>query len=189
MELKNLLSAMQLIEDLSTKLNTTSWVWGGLCADIYQGCILREHDDLDYLTLHLHELTGPVTNIFQDIGWCPKHLENGDVRLEKDGTRIHLGHVEVMGEARWTHNGEIGSLFFPIEWLLRQTKRFYAVDVHIVTPEFQYALLAHPELLNPQWIPRKKDLTAKALLESYLIGNGINPDRLFTKIHTQKQKQ
>jgi hypothetical protein len=186
MERKHLLSAMHLIEDLSTKLDTTSWVWGGLCADIYQGCILREHDDLDYLTLHLHEITGPVTNIFQDIGWCPKQLENGDVRLEKDGTRIHLGHVELSREARWTHNGEIGSLFFPIEWLPCKTKRFYAVDVHVVAPEFQYALLTHPELLNPQWIPREKDLTTKAFLGGYLKSRGVNTESLFTRIHTQE---
>ncbi len=47
---------MRLVEGVSRALNTISWIWGGFVTDIYMGQFLREHDDLDYLTLDLHSL-------------------------------------------------------------------------------------------------------------------------------------
>jgi hypothetical protein len=183
MENNELLAAVKLVEKFSTDLHSTSWVWGGLTTDISQGCILREHDDLDYLTQHLHELVDPLTGKFQAAGWSARRLENGDLKLKKDGIKIQLGHIEFSQKVRWTHNGERGSLFFPTDWLPRQPKRFYDLDVHVVAPELQYVLLEQPELLNPDWRPRKKDMAAKAYLKTLLEGCGTAPDDLHARIH------
>ena len=181
---EDLLLAVKLVEEFSTALNSTSWVWGGMSMDIYQSHILREHDDLDYLTLNLHELVDPMTSLFHNAGWHSRKLENGDIKLEKNGSKIQLGHVEVLREVRWTHNGEIGSLFFPAEWLDKCPKRFCNIGVHVVAPELQYALLDHPELLNRDWKPREKDIAAKAFLRQMLESSGIILGDLHPKIHT-----
>ncbi len=177
---------MKQVENFSTELNSTSWVWGGLTADIYRGRLLREHDDLDYLTLRLHELVEPLINMFTDAGWQVRRLENGDLKLEKDPVKIQLGHIELSQEVRWTHNGELGSLFFQIDWLIQQPRHFYNIVVHVVAPEFQFGLLEHPELLNPSWRPRVKDLVAKAVLRRILEAKGINVGNLHLRIRTKE---
>jgi hypothetical protein len=177
------LSAMKQVEAFSTGLHSISWVWGGLTVDIHQGRFLREHHDLDYLTLHLHELVEPLAELFYNTGWQSRRLENADLQIENADLQIHLGHVEFSGEVRWTHNGESGSLFFPAEWFDQRSKRFYDIDVHVVAPEFQYALLDHPELLNPDLISRDKDLVPKTQFKTMLEARGIATDVLHTRIH------
>ena len=167
---------MRLVETCSTKLGTTSWIWGGFTVDIYTGRILREHEDLDYLTLNLHNLKSQFTELFESIGWQVQNLDNGDIKLRKDGLKIQLGHVEFTDKAKWTHNGEKGHIYFPIKWLRQEMIRFYGIELHVVEPEFQYVLKEYPEMLNPEWVLREKDIVAKqqlrAILESCGIGVG-----------------
>ena len=179
----DLLSAMKQVEVTSNALQTTSWIWGGLTLDIYQGYFMRSHHDLDLLTLQLHELVGPLTDRFQADGWQVRRLSNGDLELEKDSTGVQLGNVSFSREVRWTHNGDIGSLFFPRDWLSQQSRRFYDVEIHVVAPEFQYVLLSHPELLNPQWVLREKDIAARARLKTILETDGITVSKLRTMVH------
>ena len=183
MKNEELISAMKTVEEFSTALNSTSWVWGGLTADVYAGKILREHHDLDYLTLHLHEIFDPLSVQFQNTGWSARPLSNGDLKLEKDGVKIHLGHIDIGQDARWTHNGDLGSLYFPQQWLVSAARNFCGLDIHVVAPQLQYVLLAHPELLNPDWEPREQDHTARAFFNSFLETSGIDIDRLRTLIH------
>jgi hypothetical protein len=177
------LAAMKQVEEFSTALKTTSWVWGGLTTDVYEGRFLREHDDLDCLTLNLHTLMQPLANRFQDAGWKSRELVNGDLKLERSGIKIHLGHVVFSEEVRWTHNGDLGSLYFPVEWLVQKPRPFYSIEVHVVAPELQYVLLDDPHLLNPDWTPREKDLVAKEYLKSWLAINCTATENLRTKIH------
>jgi len=184
MKTDELILAMQQMGAVSTALNTTSWIWGGLTMDICQGKILREHHDLDYLTLRLHELIEPLTLHFQNMGWHVRRLENGDLKIEKDGIKIHAGHVMTLKqEVRWTHNGDLGSLYFPVEWLSQTPKRFQDSEIHVIAPALQYVLLNHPEMLNPAWIPREKDRLAKAYFKTLLEADGVDLDRLKTQIH------
>ncbi len=183
MDEAELVQAMKQVAEFSTNLRTTSWLWGGLTADIYAGCFLRNHHDLDYLTLDLHNFIEPLTQQFQEDGWVVKRLSNGDLGIKKEEAKIHLGNVVFSRESQWTHNGDLGSLFFPLEWLARQTRRFYELDVHVVAPEFQYVLLTHPELLDPTWKPRAKDMVAKDCLKAILEVNNIHLAGLRNKIH------
>ena len=88
------LDAMRLVEHVSQSLGTISWVWGGYTADIYMDRILREHDDVDYLTLNLHPLQSKIVEMFISHGWQTKNLSNGDLSLKKEGVKMHLGNVE-----------------------------------------------------------------------------------------------
>jgi len=92
------LDAMRLVENVSRSLKTIPWIWGGFTTDIYVGQILREHDDLDYLTLDLHLLKSKFAETFSSYGWQAENIVNGDLKLKKDGVKVHLGNVEI-GEA------------------------------------------------------------------------------------------
>jgi len=172
------LAAMGLVEGVSRSLETTSWIWGGFVTDIHAVRVLREHDDLDYLTLNLHQLMDRFEEMFAGQGWQAHIYENGDLRLEKDGLKVHLGNVEFGELARWTHNGEKGSLLFPLSWLSPAVMPFHGMDLHVVAAELQYVLKEHPELLNPDWLIREKDIIERECLRDILIKRGIDVSSL-----------
>ena len=180
------LDAMRLVEHVSQLLGTISWIWGGYTTDIYLGRILREHDDLDYLTLNLHPFQPKFVEVFSNHGWQTKHFMNGDLRLKKEDVKVHLGNVELDEFARWTHNGEKGSLLFPRSWLNPDAVEFYGTGIHVVSPELQYVLKKHPEFLNPDWQFREKDILDKEYLRDILLRNGadlVSLHKLMTSIH------
>jgi hypothetical protein len=173
------LDTMRLVEGVSRALNTISWIWGGFVTDIYTGQILREHDDLDYLTLDLHSLNSKFAEEFSGSGWQVKNLVNGDLKLKKDSVRVHLGNVELGEIAKWTHNGEKGSLLFPDSWLRFEVVRFSGVELHVIAPELQYVLKEHPEMLNPDWRRREKDILDKKYLRDILAKKGVDVCSLY----------
>lgn len=167
------LDSMRLVETTSRSLDTVSWILGGFVTDIYVGRVLREHDDLDYLTLNLHALKSKFAEVFLRDGWQAKNLVNGDLKLKKDDFKIHMGNVELGETAKWTHNGEKGSLLFPVSWLRFDPVEFVGMKLHVVAPELQYVLKEHSELMNPDWVLREKDLLEKEYLRDILIKKGI----------------
>ncbi len=181
-EYRSTLASMELVETLSSRLNSTSWIWGGLTADVLAGRWLREHADLDYLTLNLHSLAPRFVALFEGAGWQAQTLSTGDLKLKRHGIQIRLGHVEIIGRARWTHNGEQGYLIFPAGWLNPKSIQFYGIELHVVEPAFQYVMLEHPELLNPEWGPRDKDIVAKAQLKAILESAGADPGSLYHQV-------
>lgn len=176
------LDAMELVEACSKNLKTISWIWGGFTMDIYEKRILREHDDLDYLTLDLHSLIPQFLEVFISCGWQVKVLENGDLKLKKDGIKVHLGHVELTNKARWRHNGDKGSIWFPSAWLDFQSKNFCGIKIHVVKPEFQYVLLECPQMLNLDWKHREKDIAAQRYLKNLIESTGINSHTLLQQV-------
>jgi hypothetical protein len=172
------LEAMKLVEAISSSLGTGSWLWGGFVPDVYAGHLLREHDDLDYLTWNLYSLRSKLAEIFLRLGWQAQTLENGDLKLEKDGVKVHLGNIEFKVQVKWTHNGEKGYILFPVTWLRIQPVRFYDVEIHAIEPEFQYVLGEHPELLNPHWQPREKDIHDTRILRDLLLQKNANLEQL-----------
>jgi hypothetical protein len=167
------LEVMTFVERVSRSLKTTSWIWGGYSADIYMGRILREHADIDYLTLNLHRLKSQIAETFWGHGWQAKDVVNGDLRLKKDNVKVHLGNVEIGTVAKWTHNGDKGALLFPVSWLCLDVVEFHGRELHAVAPELQYILKDRPELLNPYWLIREKDILEKEYLRNILLSEGI----------------
>jgi hypothetical protein len=176
------LSAIDLVRTFSKSLKTISWIWGGFTIDIYEGHILRDHDDLDYLTLNLHNLLLGFAELFVDCGWEVKTLENGDLKAKREGVKVQLGHVEISDIARWTHNGEKGSIWFPVDWLDSKPVVFCGVEIHVVRPEFQYVMIERPQMLNPNWKHRDKDIAARQYLRSYVESKGLAPQALFEHV-------
>jgi hypothetical protein len=177
------LSVMELVETFSRKLKTISWIWGGFTVDIYENRVLRKHDDLDYLTLNLHNLIPQFSEMFISCGWQVKVLENDDLKLVRDGIKVHLGHVEIADKARWTHNGDKGSIWFSSEWLDFQSVDFCGIEIHVVKPEFQFVMIERPQMLNPDWKLRDKDIAAQEYLRNNIESRGINPHTLLKQVY------
>jgi hypothetical protein len=166
--------AIALVESVSRSLKTVSWIWGGYATDIHMGRILREHDDIDYLTLNLQRLKSHMAEIFSGHGWQAKDLVNGDLSLKKDNVKVHLGNIEIESVAKWTHNGEKGALFFPVSWLSLDVVEFQGSELHVVAPKLQYALKEQPALLNPHWQIRERDILDKGYLREVLFKRGTD---------------
>lgn len=170
--LQKQIAAMKLVEQLSTQVETTSWLWGGFVADIYSGHQLRDHHDLDYLTHNLFSLLPMLQALLVEAGWETQVVVNGDLTAQRDEVRLHFGHVqdEIADDSLscWIHNGDRGQLRFSRRWLPSDTVSFYAVALHVVAPALQYTLLQNPEQLNPAWRPRPQDQMARVVLESFI---------------------
>ncbi len=180
-----MLAGMALVEQVSASLHTFSWIWGGWVSDIYAGRVLREHHDVDYLMLHLREREDEIAHWFVARGWTALILSNGDLGLRRLSARMELGRVILGGEARWMHDGEKGSLWFPRDWLEPEPVPFCGRVVHVVQPELQYVLLEHPELLDPCWKPRPKDLADRENLALLLRQRGMNPASLSASVRSE----
>lgn len=80
------------------------------------------------------------------------------MKITKANLKVHFGHLQIAEEkAEWLHNGKLGKIEFPPDWLSNEVIKFQNSDLHAVKPEFQYVLKTHPEFMNPSWILREKD--------------------------------
>ena len=173
---------MGFIEEISTEVGTTSFIWGGFTIDIYRGQYLRQHHDIDYLTVNLSTLKPQINRLLNQEGWLVKHIVNGDISATKDGIKIHLGNIYLEKQARWTHNGQEGILCFPSEWLGKNRVNFCGVPIHVVEPEFEYVIKENPKLLNEKWCPREKDLIARRELTKVLTDKKVDLDKLASQV-------
>lgn len=183
---QTILRSVALVEQMSASVGTTSYIWGGLTLDVYAGRLLREHHDIDYLTVNLYELRKAFIRQFATAGCTVSTVANGDLVVRGTGIKLHLGQLVVDGRAQWVHNRDApgGMLEFPATWLAPEAPTLYNQTVHVVKPELEYVLKCHPELLNPQWTPRPKDVTAKAALERILYTQRVEVQELFAQVRT-----
>ena len=159
------------IDSLCEYLGTRAYLWGGWIADVYSGKILREHDDAEHLVVNLYTYRGIIKSVFDSLEWETEILINDDLKVKKGGLKIHFGHLEVRaGKAEWLHNGKLGKIIFPTNWLNNKELCFQNATFHAVKPEFQYVLKLHPEFMNPEWKHRKKDIEDIKVLKKILKG-------------------
>ncbi len=92
---------------------------------------------------------------------------------------MHLGNVELGEIAKWTHNGEEGSILFPVSWLTFEVVRFSGIELHVIAPELQYVLKEHPEMLNSDWQLREKDVLDKKYLRDILAKKRVDVCSLY----------
>ncbi|MCP4429042.1 MAG: hypothetical protein GY803_31540 [Chloroflexi bacterium] len=163
-------------------MGTISYLWGGFTLDVYDGRFLREHHDLDYLTENLACLKPRFIEQFEARGWQAQKLANGDLRLIKNNIRVHLGNIQFSEVAIWTHNGENGAISFPVEWLKSTPTLFQGAAVHVVEPEFECVLKHYPQLLNPDWKPRDKDIIARKQLREMITKRNNALDGLYSLV-------
>jgi len=82
----------------------------------------------------------------------------------------------------WRHAGDEGTVYFPKQWLSDVPQNFYDTKVFISGIEFEYSIKTHPQLLNPEWNGRKKDIDAINWLNSALNERHINRDEILKQV-------
>ena len=175
---------MALIEAISAELGTLAYIWGGWMLDIYKGQFLRDHSDVDCFVVDLYQLFARFgERLFQE-GWQVRNPLDGHLLwAEKDGVKLHLGHVEFDDSVvNWKHNGDDGSILFPADWLREDAVKFLGIEVHVVKPEFGYVLKMNPQLMNLDWAPRDKDQADTEVLRAMLLEKQVDLDLLLPQV-------
>lgn len=178
-----LLAGMRLVEAISASVGTVSYIWGGFTQDIYEGRLLREHSDLDYLTVDLDLHRPQLATLFAQHHWPATVVGHGDLAPQRGAYRMQLSNITVEGDrVRWIFSGAAGFLEFPRHWLHPHPVRFCGIDVHVVEPEFEYIVKCCPQMFNPEWRMREQDVAARDQIRALLERRGINPETLYTQI-------
>jgi len=178
-----LLAGMRLVEEISARVGTTSYIWGGFTFDIAAGCLLREHNDLDYLTVDLEHHKPQLIAEFTARRWPVKVVSNGDLSPRRHGYHMQLGNITLAGDqVRWTFAGETGFLVFPRRWLNPRPVPFCGINVHVVEPEFEYVVKCCPQIFNPDWTERPHDAGIRERLRAMLRERGVDPDKLYAEV-------
>lgn len=163
------LDLFAFIDLLSQQIGTKAYLWGGWIPDVYSDKVLREHDDAEHLIIDLYDHIDKLQKVFDILDWETKILENGDLKVIKEDVKVHFGHLEIKNDkAEWFHNGSLGKIIFPKEWLNNAELLFQGRRIHAVSPEFQYILKLHPEYMNPDWQHREKDRADLEVLKQLL---------------------
>jgi len=182
---KDFLAAIILIEKFSKMLATVSYIWGGLSIDIYKRQFLREHSDIDYFVRDLQRISRHLQDLLLSEGWTVVAILNNHLLVAiKDNVKLHLGHIEVDDVVKWKHNGNDGTITFPVSWLSENPVDFYGLKVHVVEPEFEYVIKSNPNLMNPKWTSRNKDRVEIEMLEDILVQRGVDNDSLISRMTT-----
>lgn len=182
---KTYLEALNSLYDFSFQLKTKTYIFGGLTLDVWENKFLRDHHDIDCLTVDLHTLRDNFRTLFEKSGYKTEDLDNGDFRALKGDLKMHMGHLKIEDETvEWTHNGEKGSIFFPKNWLSENSNQFYGTNVYTADPKFEYTIKVHPELMNPEWMPRDKDIVARRKLEQLLTERGVAMNSLINHMQS-----
>jgi hypothetical protein len=149
------------------------------------GRFLREHEDVDYLILGLHEKWRSFARFLTNQGWqVNNYLDDHLLSVKKDEFKLHLGHIEIQEKVVWKHNGVNGSIVFPIAWLHKETISFQSISKHCAAPELTYLLKTHPHLMNRDWKTREKDKLDLAALEAMICQKNY-PEHLLSMLHKQ----
>ncbi len=168
------IKTFSLINTICEHIGTRAYLWGGWIPDVYTNKILREHDDADYLILNLYEHRNFLQKKFNTLGWETRILENNDLKITKANLKVHFGHLQIAGnKAEWLHNGKLGKIEFPTDWLNNEVIKFQNSDLHAVKPEFQYVLKIHPRFMNQTWMLRDKDKFDLNILKKFLKNQDI----------------
>jgi hypothetical protein len=73
--------------------------------------------------------------------------------------------------------------------LIGSYHNFCGVEIHVIKPEFQYVMIERPQMLNPNWKHRDKDISAQKYLRNLIDGKRISPQTLLEQVcDTEFQK-
>jgi len=157
------LQIMRDITEVSDKLNTKTYIWGGFVIDLIEGKFVREHSDLDGFILNMDILLDRLISEFEKREYIVKYNEKFCIlAIYKD--ELHAGFNvlhENKGIAEWQHIGKNGSVYFPYEWLDQEPRNFYDIKICTANIKFEYGFRNIALQINPEWSNRRaKDIEA-----------------------------
>lgn len=175
------LSMMADIHAVNEALGLRTYLWGGLCIDVFEGRFLREHGDLDGFTTDLETHRLPLEEAYTQLGYKVSFNEAFSMlRIEKSGIHGSFNPLRInSGTAEWKHIGDEGSVYFPTAWLDTEPRVFYGVNVYTAGRKFDYAVKTKIAMLNPEWKLREKDLAAVAYLKKQLSAEQVTDEDIY----------
>lgn len=175
---------LQDIYEVSTALETRTYIWGGMVADILRGAFLRPHHDVDGFTLNLLSIKDEMMARFLVKGYATTYSDKYDMlRVEKGGFHAGLNRLEMDGDtAMWRHVGDQGTIYFPAVWLDATPRVFCGVKTYTSGAAFEYAIKTNVHLLNPEWALRDKDRAALEILSAELDRMGADKQKILSSI-------
>ncbi len=180
----NQLTLLRDIYEISNACSTRTYIWGGLVQDIVVGRFLREHRDIDGFTLNLWERGDEIVAMYEERGYQVSHIEGVDfLRIARDEAHAVFNQLELDGEiALWRHAGKEGTVYFPKQWLSDTPQDFYDTKAYVSGVEFEYAVKTYPQLLNPEWKGRDKDITTIQWLTRIIDESGLDREAILKQI-------
>lgn len=179
---------LQFLRDLhevSDTLNAKAYMWGGFVKDIIEGEFLREHHDLDGFILDMDVILKELIIEFQKKNYVVSYDEKFmilSVMIGDAHAAFNVLHVN-RGVAEWKHIGEMGSVFFPFEWLDDQPRHFYDVEVFTAGIKYEYGFRTIAPYTNPKWSKRReKDIEALEYLKNELEKSDISVKQIENEI-------
>ncbi len=178
------LALLRDIYDVSSLCSTRTFIWAGLVRDVLAGEFLRDHRDVDGFTLNLWDLKDEMAALYRQRGYAVSFLEEVNIlRIERDGVHAGFNRLELDGDtAMWRHIGNEGTVYFPKRWLSDTPHPFYDAQVFVSGVEFEYSIKTHPQLLNPEWKGRDRDIEAIDWLNRMLEEMPIDREEILKQI-------
>ena len=178
------LTILKDILDVSSARATRTYIWGGLVQDILSGQFLRDHSDIDGFTLNLWDKREDMAALYRQKGYTVSFLEDvGFLQIEREGCHAVFNQLELnAATALWRHAGLEGTVYFPRRWLTAQPHNFYNTAVYVSGIELEFAIKHHPQLLNPEWQPRAKDIATRHWLNHMLDEQDIDREAILKQI-------
>ena len=178
------LTILKDVFDFSRLCSTRTYIWGGLVQDVLAGEFLREHSDVDGFTLNLWNLQKDLAALFEQKGYTVSFVEDmGFLKIEYNETHAVFNQLEFDEDiALWRHAGNEGTVYFPRIWLCNNPYRFYDTEVFVSGVEFEYSIKARPQLLNPLWKGREKDIKMIEWLNRIFDNERINREEILKQI-------
>jgi hypothetical protein len=175
---------LQDIYEISTTLETRTYIWGGMVVDILCGEFLRVHHDIDGFTLNLLSVKSDMATLLSRRGYGAEYADEYDMlTIRKGDLHAALNRLEIDGDtAMWRHVGDQGTVYFPVDWLSPDPRSFYGTSTYISGAEFEYAIKTNVHLLNPEWEPRDKDRFAIRFLSAELDRRGVDKAQVLSSI-------
>ncbi len=138
------IQAMGHLHQLLTRQQIIHGLWGGWIPDIYQGKILRDHGDLDYLYIVNHSSDQDLQSLLQADGWKIVIDRHNALIGHQNQLEINFIAVQQTGKIiTWDPPDRAGVITFPADWF--QETEFQGVKISIIDIRFTYAMryLAH----------------------------------------------
>ena len=181
-----ILECISQIVDLSNRLKKKCYIHGGYVQDIMEGKLLRKHYNIKFFMEKMDDNINYLIKYLKEKKYYVEYWDYTKIlHLEKNHIRIMLTSIEFIGySAIWKYKGENGFINFPKEWLDKEYRKFYNLEVLTSGIYFEYCYGIFFKYLHPFWHKDKIEKYIKALdyFEEKIFKNNINIYNLFKQI-------
>ena len=178
------LTFLKRLFEVTEQMPIDLFLWGGLTIDVYSGRILRPHHDIDAFATNLSKYIPELVGNFNDKNYIAKYDDQFNIlKIRSNNYHASIKELVVLKTvAEWKHIGSQDSVYFPSDWLDKEPRTFYGIQLYTSGQRFEYSFKKIACDLNPKWEKREKDIKALEFLTDLLISQSIEIENLLEKI-------